>query len=93
MTPKERRGWRVLDVTATSPGHDGVGILSSVCLPLASLPLMNVSTLDHSFVLLPGVHVDTALELLGQEGEEELLREGSARRALYLQRKKFRRQD
>ncbi len=37
--------------------------------------------------------MDAALELLGQEGEEELLREGSARRALYLQRKKFRRQD
>lgn len=64
LEPSLTRGWRVLDITATSPGHDGVGILSSVCLPLASLPLMNVSTLDHSFVLLPGLHVDAALELL-----------------------------
>ena len=63
LKPSLVGGWRVIDVTAPA-GSDGVGILSSVCLPLASLPLMNCSTLGHSFVLLRDVHVNKALERL-----------------------------
>jgi hypothetical protein len=70
------RGWRVLDVTTTSPGYDGIGILGAVCLPLASLPLMNVSTLDHTFVLLQEEHVEAALEFLAPHFD--VLEEGDA---------------
>ena len=57
------KGWRVLSVTAPA-GSDGVGILSAVCLPLSSLPLLNVSTLDHTFVLVRESDVPQAIELL-----------------------------
>ena len=63
LEPSIARGWRVLTVTAPA-GSDGVGILGAVCLPLASLPLLNVSTLDNTFVMLPEAHVDEALERL-----------------------------
>ena len=55
-------GWRVVCVTQ-SEGSDRVGVLSEVCLPLASLPLMNVSTGSKTFVLVPGRFLDRALEL------------------------------
>ena len=63
LKPSLSRGWRVLDVTMAT-GYDGIGILSAVCLPLASLPLMNFSTLDHTYVLVPDAHLDAALKLL-----------------------------
>ena len=66
IEPTLSRGWRILDVTATG-GHDGIGVLSAVCLPLAALPLMNFSTLDHTFVLVSEAHVERALELLASQ--------------------------
>ena len=63
LEPSIMRGWRVLAVTAPD-GSDGFGILSAVCQPLASLPLMNISTLAHTFLLLPDAHVDAALSML-----------------------------
>ena len=57
------RGWRVLDVTKAH-GGEGVGILSAVCVPLASLPLLNVSTPDHSYVLVHEDNLELALERL-----------------------------
>ena len=63
LEPSLSRGWRIFDVTAAT-GYDGIGILSAVCLPLATLPLMNFSTLDHTYVLVPEVHLEAALELL-----------------------------
>lgn len=63
------REWRVLSVTCAA-GSDGVGILSAVCLPLASLPLLNVSTLDHTFVLVREADVEEALQLLRRAGFE-----------------------
>ena len=59
--------WRVLDITAAD-GCDGIGILSSVCLPFASLPLLNVSTLDHTFVLVHHEHLGTAIDKLTEVG-------------------------
>ena len=63
IAPTVARGWRLLDVTAPA-GGDGVGILSAVTLPLASLPLLNISTLDHSYVLVQEAHLETALTKL-----------------------------
>ena len=63
LEPSLSRGWRVLDVTAAT-GYNGIGILSAVCLPLATLPLMNFSTLDHTYILVPEAHLEAALKLL-----------------------------
>lgn len=76
--PTLHRGWRVLSVSADA-GSDARGILAAVCLPLAGVPLMNVSTIDATFVLLPSSHLDTALSLLAPcfdvENEARLPRE------------------
>jgi len=63
LQPRLSRGWRVLDITAPA-GGDGIGILGAVCRPLAKLPLMNFSTLDHTYVLFPEAHLDEALKKL-----------------------------
>ena len=55
--------WRVMSVSVTD-GCDGVGILGAVCLPLTSVPLMNVSTLDQTFLLFQDRHAERALRLL-----------------------------
>ncbi|KAL1510552.1 hypothetical protein AB1Y20_006854 [Prymnesium parvum] len=55
--------WRVMSV-AVCDGYEGVGILNRVCLPLSSLPLMNVSTLDETFLLFADQHASRALKLL-----------------------------
>ena len=65
LAPTAVKGWRALDVSARS-GGECVGILSAVCLPLASLPLLNVSTLEHSFVLVREEHLEIALERLAK---------------------------
>ena len=39
-----------------------------VTLPLASVPLMNVSTLDRSYILLPSKHLEAAIALLAPAG-------------------------
>ena len=69
LAPDLVAGWRVLDVTAPR-GGDGVGILSRVTLPLARLPLLNMSTLSHTFVLVRTEHLDQALALLAPSGFE-----------------------
>lgn len=63
LAPTVVKGWRVLDVTAPS-GGDEVGILSAVSLPLADLPLLNVSTFEHSYVLVREDHLAEALRRL-----------------------------
>lgn len=63
IAPTVVRGWRVLDVTAPA-GGDSVGILSAVTVPLASVPLLNVSTLEHSYVLVQEADLDVALARL-----------------------------
>lgn len=65
LAPGLTRGWRVLDVTVRG-GSEGVGILGQVCGALASLPLMNFSTNDHTYVLVREEHRETALALLGE---------------------------
>lgn len=67
LKPSLSRGWRVLSITAPC-GSEGVGLLGAVCLPLSRLPLLNVSTLDESFVLIREEHLSEALRLLGAAG-------------------------
>ena len=63
LAPDLVDGWRALDVSAPA-GCDGVGILSAVCMPLRRLPLLNVSTAEHSFVLVRDEHLEAALASL-----------------------------
>ena len=63
------RGWRVLDVSLSPgvpapAGSEAFGILSAVCLPLADLPLLNVSTIHHTFVLVHEEYLQVALSRL-----------------------------
>lgn len=57
--PTERFSTRYRPAGAATPG-----ILSRVCLPLASLPVMNVSTLDTNLVLLKEHALAHGCELL-----------------------------
>ena len=67
LAPSLSRGWRVLTVAAPK-GSDGVGILAAVCLPLAQLPLLNVSTQEQTFILVRSIDLAEALKLLDQAG-------------------------
>ena len=69
LEPSLIRGWRVFSVTV-SCGSDGIGILGAVCLPLSRLPLLNISTLDVTFVLVRNEHLSEAVMLLEAAGFE-----------------------
>jgi len=62
------RNWRVLSIGCPA-GSETVGILSAICLPLASLPIMNVSTLERNFLLIKAAQLEQAIELLAPHFE------------------------
>ena len=60
-------GWRAMAVS-NECGAQSVGVLSRVCEPLSSLPLMNVSTLEVNFLLVPETNLEKACLLLRGSG-------------------------
>mmetsp|Transcript_30731 Transcript_30731/g.96937 ORF Transcript_30731/g.96937 Transcript_30731/m.96937 type:complete len:317 (-) Transcript_30731:72-1022(-) len=76
--PTLERGWRALSIVVPL-GAAEPGLLSRVCLPLSTLPMMNVSTGDTNLVLVPGDRLDAACALLAPHFELRVAEEGAAR--------------